>query len=275
MGVSKVVYGDNTLVDLTGDTVAAEKMLSGTTAHDKAGNPITGTIPTVEQATPKLYCYSNGQIIATATQPTGYVQGGTKTVQEQLTVQAAQTITPGTTDQTIASGVYLTGKQTIKGDANLVPENIASGVSIFGVEGTMEAGGGGSSGGIDGDMILTVRNNTDVNWLVNGRDCYVGESASIPIQYGSHSLTAMLTFWAYTTSDGQMASLSGKSAYLTMGGVETARLTLTPTTISALNKLSGTTSDDGIIFHLLEMDFSGWGLEKALYNGMIIDLFVE
>lgn len=54
--------------------------------------------------------------------------------------QAAQTITPGTADKTIASGSYLTGTQTIKGDSNLVSSNIKSGVSIFGVAGTMTAG---------------------------------------------------------------------------------------------------------------------------------------
>ena len=41
-----MVYGNQTLIDLTGDTVAANKMLSGTTAHDKAGDAVTGTIPT-------------------------------------------------------------------------------------------------------------------------------------------------------------------------------------------------------------------------------------
>ena len=47
---------------------------------------------------------------------------------------------PTTNDQTIVSGQYLAGTQTIKGDENLVPENIAEGVSIFGVEGTLAAG---------------------------------------------------------------------------------------------------------------------------------------
>lgn len=53
--------------------------------------------------------------------------------------QAAQTITPGTADKTIAAGRYLTGVQTIKGDANLVAENIKSGVSIFGVSGSLKS----------------------------------------------------------------------------------------------------------------------------------------
>lgn len=51
---------------------------------------------------------------------------------------AAQTITPGTADKTIANGQYLGGTQTIKGDPNLTSSNIKKGVSIFGVEGAVE-----------------------------------------------------------------------------------------------------------------------------------------
>ena len=53
-----------------------------------------------------------------------------------VTRKTAATIMPGTTDQTIAAGQYLSGAQTIKGDANLKAENIKSGVSIFGITGT-------------------------------------------------------------------------------------------------------------------------------------------
>lgn len=51
--------------------------------------------------------------------------------------KAAATITPGRTDQTIAANQYLSGAQTIKGDGNLLPQNIISGVSIFGVAGSV------------------------------------------------------------------------------------------------------------------------------------------
>lgn len=43
MAINKVVYGNDTLVDLTEDTVTPEKLLQGETAHDKSGNPVTGT----------------------------------------------------------------------------------------------------------------------------------------------------------------------------------------------------------------------------------------
>lgn len=44
MGVSKVDYNGETLIDLTGDTVTPETLAEGATAHDMAGNPITGTM---------------------------------------------------------------------------------------------------------------------------------------------------------------------------------------------------------------------------------------
>lgn len=53
--------------------------------------------------------------------------------------KSAQTYTPTTTDQTIASGQYLSGAQTIKGDTNLQPQYIANGVAIFGVTGTLSS----------------------------------------------------------------------------------------------------------------------------------------
>lgn len=145
MGVSKFVFGGETKIDLTEDTVAPEKMLKGTTAHGADGEPIVGTIEEVTQATPAISVSTGGIITATATQSAGKVAAGTKTATKQLTVQAAKTWTPGTTNQTIASGRYLTGIQTIEGDANLKAENIVSGVSIFGVAGTAETGTGGGS----------------------------------------------------------------------------------------------------------------------------------
>lgn len=44
MPVNKVIYGDKTLIDLSNDTISANKLLSGETAHDKGGNIITGIL---------------------------------------------------------------------------------------------------------------------------------------------------------------------------------------------------------------------------------------
>lgn len=107
-------------------------------------NPNDGNSPRVEVATPTIDVSAAGLITATAEQKEGYVPGGTKSATQQLTTQAAKTVTPGTTNQTaVASGRYTTGDVKVAGDANLVPENIAEGVSIFGVTGTHLGGGGG------------------------------------------------------------------------------------------------------------------------------------
>lgn len=41
--VNKVVYGNTVLIDLTTDTVTADKILVSYTAHDATGNAVTGT----------------------------------------------------------------------------------------------------------------------------------------------------------------------------------------------------------------------------------------
>ena len=117
---------------------------------------------------------STGVITASNTQKTqsvtptvsaGYVSSGTAgtiTVSaasntSNLTTQAAQTIHPSTSDQTISSGKYLTGTQTIKGVllTNLTAENIADGVTVkvgdstdddcvTSITGTHSGGGGGN-----------------------------------------------------------------------------------------------------------------------------------
>lgn len=45
--INKVQMADGrVLMDLTEDTITAEHMLSGTTAHISSGAPVTGSIPT-------------------------------------------------------------------------------------------------------------------------------------------------------------------------------------------------------------------------------------
>ena len=113
---------------------------------DELVTEVQNVAKTAEQATPSISVDANGKITSTATQSAGFVKGGSKTATKQLSTQGAQTITPGTYDKTISSGKYLTGTQTIKGDANLIPENIREGVSIFGVYGEMSEGGSSSAG---------------------------------------------------------------------------------------------------------------------------------
>lgn len=128
------------LQDKTVDPTTAQQIVQPDTGFDGLAKVTVNAVDTAEQATPSIYVNANGLITASATQAAGYVAAGTKTAQEQLATQPAQTITPGTSDKTISAGKYLTGVQTIKGDSNLVAGNIKKGVSVFGIVGTHESG---------------------------------------------------------------------------------------------------------------------------------------
>ena len=126
----------------------AEQTIRPDSGYDGLSSVTVKAMPTAALSTPTISVDSAGKITAKVEQAAaGYVEAGSKSATKQLTTKGAATITPGTSDQTIASGTYLTGAQTVKGDANLVAGNIKSGVSIFGVAGSFEGSGGGGGSG--------------------------------------------------------------------------------------------------------------------------------
>ena len=88
----------------------------------------TGTMPQLGTVTKQL------GINETYTLGEGHINS--LKVTQNIPTIGAKTYTPTTTDQIISAGRYLTGNQTIKGDANLKSENIVTGVNIFGVSGS-------------------------------------------------------------------------------------------------------------------------------------------
>ena len=138
----------------SGATVTAPAGYYATPASKAVASGSATTPATTITATPTISVNSSTGLITasvsasqsvTPSVSAGYISSGTAgTVSvsgsdtEQLTTQAAQTITPTTSDQTIAAGTYLTGVQTIKGDANLVSTNILYGVTIFSITGSVQ-----------------------------------------------------------------------------------------------------------------------------------------
>ena len=109
--INKVIYGGNTLIDLTSDTVTASDILTGVTAHDKSGAIITGTCS--YDANTSNDMPNNGSVTGTITTkagqytiPSGYHDGGGKV------------------------GISSTEQNKI------IASNIKSGISILGVTGT-------------------------------------------------------------------------------------------------------------------------------------------
>lgn len=73
-----------------------------------------------------------------------FINSNNEVVTGTIESVSGRTVTPTTTEQTaVESGKYTSGDIKVAGDINLIPANIAEGVSIFGVEGT-HAGGSGT-----------------------------------------------------------------------------------------------------------------------------------
>lgn len=140
MGKSKIVFGGEVLIDLTGDTVKPEHMLEGYTAHGADGEPITGTC-TYDSDTQDATA-ADSEILKGKT---AYVKGTKKT--GTMTNNGAVRGIISTKD-----GVYNvpqghhdgSGKVQISDteQAKIIPGNIRDGVTILGVTGTMSGSEG-------------------------------------------------------------------------------------------------------------------------------------
>lgn len=137
-------------------------------ANGSATGPssVSSTGATVSTGTNTLTLTKTG-VSTTPTVSAGYVASATSStatvsLTASVTTKGTATITPTTTNQTISSGTYITGTQTISGDANLVASNIKNGVPIFGVTGTY-TGGGGVTGVAKGTLTVASNVNTSTN----------------------------------------------------------------------------------------------------------------
>lgn len=133
--VNKVIYGGQTLIDLTSDTVTASDILTGKKAHDKSGAQITGTCS--YDADTSDANATAAEILATKT---AYVAGSKITGSMPNRGAVTGTISTKTQQYTIQNGYHDgSGKVSISSteQAKIIAGNIRQGVTILGVEGTM------------------------------------------------------------------------------------------------------------------------------------------
>lgn len=135
MAISKVVYGGNTLIDLTADTIKADKLLKGYTAHGADGEPVNGTC-TYDSDTSSATA-ADSEILSGKT---AYVKGTKKTGTMKNNGAVTGKISTVAGVYTVPQG-YHDGSGKVQIDATeqakLIAENIREGVTVLGVTGTM------------------------------------------------------------------------------------------------------------------------------------------
>ncbi len=166
-GTSKATIGrstSNQYINIpTGYNDTASYYTVSAVANGSATGPssLSASSATVSTGTNTLTLTKTG-VATTPTVSAGYVSSATAStatvaLTASVTTKAAATINTSTSDQTIASGTYLTGAQTIKAvkvSSTLTAENIKNGVTIevgdandsdriTSVTGTYEGSGGG------------------------------------------------------------------------------------------------------------------------------------
>lgn len=133
--VNKVIYGGNTLIDLTGDTVTQADVLTGVKFHLPSGASGTGTCAFDVDSSDCTAAVA--EVLATKT----FAKGGavlTGTMPNRGGVTG--TISTKAQEYTIAQGYHDgSGKVSIASteQAKIIASNIRNGVSILGVTGTM------------------------------------------------------------------------------------------------------------------------------------------
>jgi len=135
MANNKIIYGGNTLIDLTADTVEASDVRKGVTFHDKSGAVLEGTSEKDADTSDATAAASDILYNVTA-----YARGSklTGTMPNRGAITASILTVGG--EYTIPNG-YHDGSGTVSisaaDQAKIIPNNIRENITFLGVTGTM------------------------------------------------------------------------------------------------------------------------------------------
>ena len=171
MAFSKIILNGDTLMDVTGKTVTAGTMLNGTTALANDGTDVTGNIAS----------------------------------------KTSSDLTASTLTVTAPAGYYASNATKTLTDANLTAGNIKKDVTVFGVTGTYEGSGGGSSDGdvifIDYDgSIVTTKTKTEINAMTSDSD--------LPANPTHTGLTSQGWNWTVAQIKAQLTAMPNHKVYV-------------------------------------------------------------
>lgn len=184
MAANKLIIDGVVEIDLTSDTVTADKLLSGYTAHDASGAAVTGSMTNV----------------------------GSQTI--TISDKTAQTITKGYHDGTGTAKISDTEA------AKITASNIRSGVSILGVTGSLEEGVDTSDATASASQILSGKTAYVNGSKLTGTCTYDADTSDATASAASiesgktayvngSKVTGTLSFRTLTTSTSEPTSSDG------------------------------------------------------------------
>ena len=140
MAYNKIVYNGTTLIDLTADTVEADQLKSGITAHDKSGAVITGTCThdsdTTDATATAAEILTGKTAYVNKNKLTGSMPNNGAIDEKISTVAGTVTVPAGYHDGAGTVAINATEQ------AKIIAENIKEGISILGITGTCSPASG-------------------------------------------------------------------------------------------------------------------------------------